>query len=227
MITSVDAFHQLVQANQVDYATALAQNSTLVAYDANAVTDIRYARLLVKMHPAIAGNKGERSSLVNRLQVSLDPYSHSTVVTPDLVDSISSAVDLIIVFFYFVCIVAVILDTFMLWLTFVSNVQLNAWSFGVLRSLGFTAAQLTRAFVYEALTLVIGSFIIGTIVGFIVAITVVLQMNLILQSPFEINFPYGLFGFLLGLSLISAVVGSVVPSRAVSSRPIAVVLKKG
>jgi len=126
-----------------------------------------------------------------------------------------------------VSVIAILLDTLMLWLVFVSNVQLNAWSFAVLRSLGFTTWQLRRAFMYESLSIVLSGFLMGTLIGVAIAMTLVLQLNLFLQLPFTFAFPYALFFTLLGLSVGSACIAPLMPANAIAKRPIASVLKGG
>jgi ABC-type antimicrobial peptide transport system permease subunit len=221
---TTDDFAALLRSNVIDYPE-LAQSAVITYTADDATTDVLYRKLYVRLQPSLG--EDERTFFVNLLQSRVNPYYHLTVDTKAVVDSVQSAGDLIITFFYVVAAIAIVLDTLMLWLTFVSNVQLNSWSFAVLRSLGFTLKQLQRAFIYESMSLVLSGFICGTIIGVTIAITLVLQLNLFLQLPFQFAFPYGLFFFLLGLSIVSAVIAPIIPSREISRRPIASVLKGG
>jgi ABC-type lipoprotein release transport system permease subunit len=53
------------------------------------------------------------------------------------------------------------------------------------RSIGLSASKLIRAYIYEALCLVISSLICGTLIGILIALTLTLQFNLFLQMPFR------------------------------------------
>lgn len=227
VLTSFDGLRSLLQANVFDFGARNVAAQPGLQYPATAITEPteNLGRLWIRLRAGIDADT--RADFVNKLRLYLNPYFHLAVDTEEVVESVKTASDLITYFFYFVAVVAIILDTFMLWLTFISNIQLNSWSVGVLRSLGFTEGQVTRAYVYEALVLVLGSFVCGTVIGLLVATTVILQMSILLTLPFQMNFPYGLFCALLGLSLFSAFAASIVPARAICKRPISLVLKKG
>jgi ABC-type antimicrobial peptide transport system permease subunit len=221
---TVNDFAVLLRSNQIDFPTKLSDPGYEYNSD-KATMEVFYRKVYVRLQPSLEGDA--REFFVNLLQSQVDPYYHITADTESVIRSVDVAGQMIIIFFYCVSVIAIILDTLMLWLTFVSNVQLNSWSFAVLRSLGFTVNQLTRAFMYESLSLVFSGFIVGTLIGVAVAMTLVLQLNLFLQLPFQFAFPYGLFFFLFGLSIVSAIIASVIPARQISARPIASVLKGG
>lgn len=62
-------------------------------------------------------------------------------------------------------VIAVVLSFFILWLSFTANIRENAWELGVLRSLGLTSAQVIRVYVHEALSLVLSSVFMGSVIG--------------------------------------------------------------
>ena len=50
-------------------------------------------------------------------------------------------------------------------MSFNANVRENSREFGVLRALGLNVGQVLRVYVYEALMVVMASFILGTTIG--------------------------------------------------------------
>ena len=222
MIIPSKNFHQLLNANKLDFPGDLSVSGP-DRYRATAETNVSYQNLFIRLQPGLS--EGDRTFFVNSLQSQLNPYFHITLDTKSITDDVRTASNLIMDFFYFSAAVAITLCTFMMWISFVSNVQSNAWSYGVLRSLGFTSNQLIRATIYEALTIVISSALVGTSIGLIVGITLATQMNSFLNFPFTFTFPYALFFFTFGMGIVSAVVGSFVPMRRLCARPISSVLK--
>ena len=223
MIIPTREFKLLLEANRIDFPRDY--QSPNYKLPAEAEPDLLYEKVFIRMNPGLS--KTQLEDFVNLLQSKVNPYYHIPFNTADIVAQLQSTADLIIYFFFFISGVAIILDTFMLWLAFVSNVKLNAWGFAVLRSLGFTVGQLIRSYIYEALCIVLASFFVGTIIGVVIAFTLIVQMNLFLQLPVAFDFPVPLFVFLLGLSLVSAVLGSYIPTRSITKKSIASVLKSG
>lgn len=127
---------------------------------------------------------------------------------------------LIMGFFYVTAVVCIILCAFMLWVTFIANVQLHAWTFGVLRSLGFNLPQLVRGAIYEALTIVLSAFIIGIVIGVCVGLTLSAQLATYLMLPFGFPFPYILVIVMFAMALVAAVAGSAAPFLSLRSRSI-------
>lgn len=60
---------------------------------------------------------------------------------------------------------ALTLTFFASWMSFNANVRENSREFGVLRALGLNVGQVLRVYVYEALMVVMASFILGTTIG--------------------------------------------------------------
>ena len=73
--------------------------------------------------------------------------------------------------------------------------------------------------------MILSSILIGTFIGIVISITLVLQFNLFSELPFQTNFPYKLYftmclaGFLLGL------LGSYYPTRQVNKLSLVKILK--
>ncbi len=143
----------------------------------------------------------------------------------ELIKSTKQATDALLAFFNVIAVIAIVLCFFVLAVSFTGNVRDNSWEFGVLRSVGLSVNKLIRAYIYEALCLVISAFFCGTVIGIVIAATLTAQFNLFLEMPFQFNFPYPIFFSMMGMSLIVAVVGSYLPARALKRQQIASVLK--
>lgn len=198
-------------------------NESDVELRSGALTDVRYEVIYIQLHGRVS--KKQRETFVNALQAHTNTLYHTTVDSQSVVDDLQAVQNLIMYFFYFTAVICILLCAFMMWLTFISNVQLHAWTFGVLRSLGFHVAQLMRAAIYEALCIVISAFVFGLVVGIIVGLTLSLQLSGFMILPFQFKVPYPLIIIVLGLALIAAVVGSILPFRTIRKKAIASVLR--
>lgn len=197
------------------------QGGSLGASDA--APELAKHRLMVRLKDGATAM--ERQRVINGLR----SYLRSAVVqiqdTNALVASTDVAVIGLNIFFIFVATLALVLAFFSVWLSFSSNVRENSTEFGILRSLGLPAAAVTRAYIYEALSVVLTAFGLGTAVGLLVASTLTLQFNLFTEMPFEFNFPTALFVLTLLGSIALAMVASYFPARAIARLDIAGVLK--
>jgi ABC-type antimicrobial peptide transport system permease subunit len=211
-------FEQLLNPVQLDYNAG-----EDVIITTKAVTEVRQETLYVQLRPGVT--KRQRESFVNALQAHTNTLFHTTVDTAATVEQLKSVQNLIMYFFYFTAVICIILCAFMMWVTFISNVQLNAWTFGVLRSLGFRTAQLMRSAVYEALCIVVSAFVFGLGVGIVVGVTMAVELCRIMVIPFHFSFPYVLVLIVLGLALLAAVVGSILPYLSLRKKPISFVLR--
>ena len=77
--------------------------------------------------------------------------------------------DILVLFFNLVSVIASTLCFFVLWLSFTANIRENSWEFGVLRAIGLSANQVTRVYIYEALAIILryACFIIEFIIAFV------------------------------------------------------------
>ncbi|CUG88040.1 permease-like protein, putative [Bodo saltans] len=221
-IMSVDSFKLLVLANETDFFGVVATSSTQLSTDY--VAEIRYEKLLVRVKSGISSR--DRTFFLNSLQSYLNAYYSSSTDVAQVVETVNQVANLLFAFFYFSAAICVLLASFMTWMVFVSNVTQNAWSFGVLRSLGFTKAQVLRAVVYEALVLVMSSFTLGLPIGIFVGFTLGLQMSSFLNLPFTFIMPYPVLLVLFGISIVATVLGSAIPMRSLNKLQVAIVVKK-
>jgi len=88
-----------------------------------------------------------------------------------------------------------------------------------------TAAQVIRVYIYEAMSIVLASVIIGFIIGDMVSITLTLQACLFSELPFTFDFPTLLFFSVVGMSIIVSITGSYLPARVLQEKRIASALK--
>jgi ABC-type antimicrobial peptide transport system permease subunit len=221
-ITTVDSFMRLVMANATDFAGVPLSPSTALAD--GYVSEPRFEKLLVRVVSGLESR--QRAFLLNSLQAYLDSYHSSATDVAKSVSDIEQVTDVLFVFYYFSAVICVLLATFMTWMVFVSNVTQHAWSFGVLRSLGFTKNQVLRAVVYEALVMVMSSFSLGLPIGLFVGCTLGLQMSTFLNLPYQFQVSYPILLVLLGASMLTTVVGSAIPMRSLNNMQIALVVKK-
>eukprot|EP00732_Lithocolla_globosa_P001122 Lithocolla_globosa_v1_NODE_510_length_3870_cov_6.511402.p1 type:complete len:1224 gc:universal NODE_510_length_3870_cov_6.511402:190-3861(+) len=143
----------------------------------------------------------------------------------DQVAQTTRASQLIIFFFDIVAIVGLIFCFFVLWLSFTANVRENSWEYGVLRALGLTSGSVLRLYIYEALSIVISSLILGGSIGIVTAIVLTLQINIFTEQAFVFNFPTTFFLLIVVVSLSLAVIGSYTPAKEFQKKSIAVALK--
>ncbi|CBZ27182.1 permease-like protein [Leishmania mexicana MHOM/GT/2001/U1103] len=189
----------------------------------HAILEVRQSVLYVQLRSNVT--RREREIFVNELQTHTDTLRHTIVDTEATVEQLRSVQDLIMGFFYFTSVICITLCAFMMWATFISNVQLNAWTFGVLRSLGFRTAQLMRCAVYEALCIVISAFALGLVVGVAVGVIMAIELCQILVLPFHFTFPYALVIIVLGMALAAAIFGSIAPLLRLRKKSISSVLR--
>jgi len=202
-------------------ANGVCEADELAADDA--VLALPKSKLLVRVRPG--ATDVDRQRVINGIK----SFLRSPLITVQDTQALLASTDVAVLglnaFFYFVAALALILAFFATLLSFTANVSENSIEFGILRSLGLPAAAVVRAYVYEALTVVLTSFLLGTGVGLLVAITLTLQFNLFTEAPFVFTFPIGLFMLTLLGSIVLAIVASCVPARTLTRAKIAGVLK--
>eukprot|EP01060_Flectonema_neradi_P040465 TRINITY_DN9224_c0_g2_i1.p1 TRINITY_DN9224_c0_g2~~TRINITY_DN9224_c0_g2_i1.p1 ORF type:complete len:868 (+),score=124.78 TRINITY_DN9224_c0_g2_i1:1008-3611(+) len=184
---------------------------------------VRYAKLFIRLRDGFSDSV--RESFINELKVYLHRDYHVVLDTKELKKSTQSAIDLLMTFFYIISGSSLFLNLFLLFVSFTANVSKNAWSFSVMRALGFTASQLIRAYIFEALCTVLSGFFCGSAIGLMMGITITLQFNMFVEMPLEFTFPWVLFVVVLLESLFAAVFGSWLPASSIRKKEIAQVLK--
>jgi ABC-type lipoprotein release transport system permease subunit len=85
--------------------------------------------------------------------------------------------------------------------------------------------QVIRVYIYEAMSIILSSLILGTGLGMLVSATLTLQADLFTELAFEMRFPHLLFWSIVVMSLTVAVLGSWLPARKLAKKKIAAALK--
>jgi len=88
-----------------------------------------------------------------------------------------------------------------------------------------TSWQVVRVYMYEALSIVLASVLLGFLIGDLVSVTLTLQTMIFTEMPFTFRFPTLLFLVVSACSVIAATVGSYLPARVLLRRRIAQALK--
>ena len=101
---------------------------------------------------------------------------------------------------YIIGAISLIIAFFLLLIATTQNVKEVIWEYGVLRSMGVTRDQGKRIQMYEAYIVIISAAILGTIVGFVTALTISNNFFQLSELPTEIVFPYYLVTALLVMS---------------------------
>ena len=180
-------------------------------------------RLLVRLKPG--ATPAERVRVLNGIRSTITTSSIVVQDVASLLQSTDVAILGLNIFFMFVAALCLTLCFFASWLSFSANVNENSVELGILRSLGLSVAAVSRVFMYEALIVVLAAFILGSIIGMAVAVSLTLQFGLFTEMPFQFTFPTALFMFTLGASILLALGSSWGPTRTLSKLHIAAVLK--
>jgi ABC-type antimicrobial peptide transport system permease subunit len=211
----------LVSMNAFEYIARKAAESVKMDYHP---TLVHKDKLLVKFGENIT-NPRQREEIVNGIRALVDSDFTMLNDVSDIKASTSTATTVLLAFFDIVAAIAVLLCFFMLTISFAANVRDNSWEFGVLRSIGLSVNKLIRAYMYEALALVVSAFFCGTVIGLVTAMTLTAQFNLFTQMPYQFDFPYVLFFSLGAMAVIVAILGSYFPARQLRKKEIAYVLR--
>jgi ABC-type antimicrobial peptide transport system permease subunit len=80
-------------------------------------------------------------------------------------------------------------------------------------------------FVYEAVSLILASGLLGTIIGMVVAATLTLQMLMFIELSFVFTFPTVMFLVTFIGGFLTAIGGSYFAIRSISDKSISSILK--
>jgi ABC-type antimicrobial peptide transport system permease subunit len=185
--------------------------------------EIPKQRLMVRLYPG-AGPK-VRSRVVNAIRNVLPDDSFQVQDTQSLLTSAQVAIEGLNAFFYIVAVICLVLCFFATWLSFEANIREGSREIGVLRALGLTKVQIRTIIAVEAISVVLGAFITGSVIGMAISISLTLQFNLFTQLPFIFRFPTAIFVGTLLMCALVAVLGSLLPLRRFLQAEIAPVAK--
>ena len=123
--------------------------------------------------------------------------------------------------FYVVIAIMMFLCFFSLVASMTSNLLEQTKEIGIMRAIGIPKPKIHRLYFYEALVLVLSSCILGVCVGLVVAYTMALQMDAILDTGMEMIFPWSEFLQTVILSLVCAFFSTQGPCRQITGMAIA------
>lgn len=218
---------QLLQQREWQRSAGVNTSAEIAEFFSQQPSNLSYGltkqRLMVKFAREL--DYYERTELANGLR----NYFRSDLTLlfdmTQLVETSQQAFYFINLFYVIVAMISIFLSFFLILVSFTSNVRENSWEFGVLRAIGLSKSQMTRLYMYEAGVLTACSGVLGSIVGIVVAITLVLQLLLFTELPFEFLFPVEIFCLTFGLGLVTAIGGSYFAVKEIREKSIANVTK--
>lgn len=105
-------------------------------------------------------------------------------------------------FLWVICCIAFSIGTFLLIISTSQKIRNNLKEIGILLSLGLSRSQLETAFLYESLTVIISSSLIGVFIGIMVATTLTIQFLMFAQFPFSFQGPWVELGVTFCLNIV-------------------------
>lgn len=147
------------------------------------------------------------------------------LVKQDVVDSFDSVTDIFNLFTAIIASISLFIAFFLLLISMTANVNEASWEFGVLRSMGLTQAEGMRIYMYEAYVVVITAAILGISVGFVTASAVAIQFYSFIELPTVLEFPWILFGIMIGLSLVTVFFAVYAPVKQINNASVSRVLR--
>lgn len=135
------------------------------------------------------------------------------------------SIGLLDIFLNIISAVVMFLCFFVVFISFTSNVTENEWELGVLRSIGLTGNQVIHLYIYEAVSIIMTSVLLGSFIGIFVSVTFTLQISVFTELPMTMSFPTLLFFIVYIMAMTVAVLGSYFPARGLIKKKIANTLK--
>eukprot|EP00828_Plagiopyla_frontata_P002390 TRINITY_DN10342_c0_g1_i2.p1 TRINITY_DN10342_c0_g1~~TRINITY_DN10342_c0_g1_i2.p1 ORF type:complete len:276 (-),score=35.40 TRINITY_DN10342_c0_g1_i2:171-998(-) len=159
-------------------------------------------------------NKEQRTFLANGIKQFLLNSTSYVWQTADFIETTSQIQFYLEIFFLFVGGIAIFLSIFLLYLSFNQNINEQYNEIGVLRAIGFTKTMIRKLFVFEALSLVLSSAILGSLVGITLAMLIVIQTSLFTELAPKFQFPLSFLIIILVGGILNAIVS---PLKALKS----------
>ena len=179
--------------------------------------------LFIRYHKEVTDT--QRLHLISLLETVTNSQYIFVIDVLNSTKTLQNSLVFIDVFFILVAIIAIALSFFFTVISFASNINENAWEFGVLRALGLNKKQMMLIYLLEALCLVLAASIIGTIIGVIVAVTSSSLFFFYTELPFFFDFPVVVFVITLLISILSAIVASKIAVDDVKDKQISAIIK--
>eukprot|EP00301_Raphidiophrys_heterophryoidea_P020406 c5107_g1_i1.p1 GENE.c5107_g1_i1~~c5107_g1_i1.p1 ORF type:complete len:1182 (-),score=262.23 c5107_g1_i1:244-3789(-) len=215
MLVSIDAYQSILQEMQN------VSRSADPSYQGN--EQVKYKDLFIALHPNAPSTN--ISALADTLKTAISSGNAQVLKLDSVISSLNEVSNFVGTLFYFTIVIASILCLFSLFLSVYGNVRENSWEYGVLRALGVGASSLQRAYIYEALSVVLAAVANGTVVGIIIALILALFTTAWTELPLRWTFPGDVYGILLAIALLVVFVGTYVPTRNMNRLSIANVIR--
>ena len=129
------------------------------------------------------------------------------------------------IFAYFLSFMILTLAFFMMTVSYTQKIRDLAWEQGVLRAIGLTKEQNSRLFYYEAICVVIASFITGVIAGLIASVLIAGLFGLVTETPRNMIVPYVEMLLVIVIISVATYLAVRVPARNINKSQISSVLK--
>ena len=146
-----------------------------------------------------------------------------------LYSSLNSRLDMIsnIVFliFYIISSVVLIFCLFNLTASMTINIFEQKKEIAIMRSLGMKRRHVIFVYIAEAFILILGSSIVGTIIGSIISYTMALQWGIFTNVNVGFNLPAGSVIVIVLISILGGIFSTYVPARNMLNKPIAELIK--
>ncbi|CAD8092165.1 unnamed protein product [Paramecium primaurelia] len=169
--------------------------------------------------------KEERLDFCNRLRNYFTNDQIYLIDSQELMRTFDDVFTYFEIFNVVVAIIALTLSFFLLLISFISNVRNNCWEIGILRSIGLQEVQIQKVFIYEAVSLIVSSGFLGSLVGFTTASTFAMQIATFSESHFKLAFPLYTFLFTFLGGVLIALTSSYLAVRQLKNKEIASILK--
>lgn len=99
----------------------------------------------------------------------------------DMMEKTNAAIDYLHWFIGFISFLTITIGFLMLIVMFRNIVKEHVYEIKVIRAIGINTNQLTKIYIYEAIILILSASILGTIVGYIISMTLCFEISMFLQ----------------------------------------------
>ena len=177
------------------------------------VEDVPKATFLLHINPNAP--EIEKDKLNAALTNLAKPHQLGVWDYRDSLEPIRIAEVIMLYFFVFTLVVAMITCFFSLLSSMYANIAEQTKEIGVLRAVGMPKFWVMRLYIYEAFALIVASSILGALIGTFVGWTMTAQTALFTQLPLPFAFPWQLLCSMIMLAMLSAVFATVFPLQKV------------
>ncbi|MEM2869534.1 MAG: FtsX-like permease family protein [Thermoplasmata archaeon] len=139
-------------------------------------------------------------------------------VTKATVRSVTEATAFLDVIFSSVLLGMMMVAVFSLMSNLYASIKEREFEIGVLRSLGFRRTQILGSFLLEGVAVALGAVLLGILVGLVVGLMMVWFIGLLSVTGLRFVVPWHIIALVLGVTLVSSVLGILLTSRQVVRR---------